>query len=174
MSAGSLHSSGEWLIPPAPLRTKSIPQRTPAASTPRVVTGPGDELGRWQAAPLELLPQHGLHSLVHACRLGEQRRVEADRRDERIEPFPVGCSRVDAEDRALGDHVRRTRHNFQSTHGRDALRDGDGGIADPEDELGRCAQRVAPAVHRRRARVSRRTPHDDLAVGGAHDAGNHA
>src|SRR5439155_1083340 len=35
MSSGSLHSSGEWLTPPAPLRTKSIPQRTPPpVSTP--------------------------------------------------------------------------------------------------------------------------------------------
>ncbi len=122
-SSGSLHSSGEWLTSPAPLRTKEHPAADAGGGKhARVVAGPGDKLGCGQAAPLELFPQHSPHPLVHACRLGDQRGVESDRCYERIEPFPVGCARVDAEDRAPGDHVLRTRHNLQSTHGRDGLR----------------------------------------------------
>ena len=139
-----------------------------------VVTGSGDELGDREAAPLELFAQHRLHVVVHVRGLGEERRLEADRRDEPVEALPVGCARIDADDHASRDHVRRARHDLELSHRCDRCGIAIAASRTRSTSSAAAHERVAATVHRRRAGVSCGAFDDDLAARDADDAGDDA
>ena len=133
------------------------------------MTGTGDELGagRPRASSSSLSAARTAASI--AARLGAERRLEADRGDERVEPLPVGRAGVDAERRTGRDDVRRAGLDLEPADRRDRVRDRGRRLAHAQHELGRLARARRPRLHRRGAGVSGGALEDDLA---AHEPGD--
>ena len=90
MSSGELSSAGLWLMPPFRLRTKSIPDGTPAlARMPASWPAPGRQLEHRHAEALQLRAERGADLLGHHRRLGADRRLDVERCDQAVEP--LGC-----------------------------------------------------------------------------------
>ena len=176
MSSGELSSSGLWLTPPFRLRTKSIPDGTPAlARMPASWPAPEGSSRTGSAERLQLRAQRGPHLVRHRAPApsASAPRSRARRRGGRAARRPARARRPRGR-RGPGITFVPPGSTVTwptvATAPFDPARD----LARPQHELGGLDERVLAARHRRRARVARRAGERSAAAHVADDPGDDA